>query len=318
MGLFSNSKKGCPVCGEATPRLFPTKVEGAPICKECSKKIFLPEGMLDSMTIDSFRQYMNYYENNNSLREGFTKTYDFYFPVGVSDVVLDTSKGLFRLKDDKNALVFQASCIKSFRIFEGNDLLFESQGNKLKCYESDVPDKVRGMHSVLEQFKARRQQYEFMKNMERREEEAARQRGETYQGRYISEPAFDGNEPFDNFRLEMVMDDPYWSIFIGEVYGPKFNRTHPSIDSFIRDYQNAAEKIHDLAANLMQFMCPGAGEIRSGSMAEGTAVIGQMQPETTSGGSDAIGEIKKYKELLDAGIITEEEFALKKRQLLGL
>jgi len=33
---------------------------------------------------------------------------------------------------------------------------------------------------------------------------------------------------------------------------------------------------------------------------------------------DAVAEIKKYKELLDAGIITEEEFSAKKRQLLGI
>ena len=33
---------------------------------------------------------------------------------------------------------------------------------------------------------------------------------------------------------------------------------------------------------------------------------------------DAVTEIKKYKELLDAGIITEEEFTTKKRQLMGI
>ena len=27
MGLFSNNKKPCPICGNATPRLLPTKVE---------------------------------------------------------------------------------------------------------------------------------------------------------------------------------------------------------------------------------------------------------------------------------------------------
>ena len=41
MGLFSNNKKPCPICGNATPRLLPTKVEGVPICKECDKKIDL-------------------------------------------------------------------------------------------------------------------------------------------------------------------------------------------------------------------------------------------------------------------------------------
>ena len=27
MGLFSNNKKLCPICGSPTPRLLPTKVE---------------------------------------------------------------------------------------------------------------------------------------------------------------------------------------------------------------------------------------------------------------------------------------------------
>ena len=33
---------------------------------------------------------------------------------------------------------------------------------------------------------------------------------------------------------------------------------------------------------------------------------------------DAVAEIKKYKELLDAGVITEAEFAAKKKQLMGI
>jgi len=34
--------------------------------------------------------------------------------------------------------------------------------------------------------------------------------------------------------------------------------------------------------------------------------------------SDSVDEIKKYKELLDSGIITQEEFDAKKKELLGL
>ena len=34
--------------------------------------------------------------------------------------------------------------------------------------------------------------------------------------------------------------------------------------------------------------------------------------------ADNIDAIKKYKELLDSGVITEEEFAAKKKQILGL
>ena len=34
--------------------------------------------------------------------------------------------------------------------------------------------------------------------------------------------------------------------------------------------------------------------------------------------ADAVAEIQKYKTLLDAGVLTEEEFTAKKRQLLGI
>ncbi len=34
--------------------------------------------------------------------------------------------------------------------------------------------------------------------------------------------------------------------------------------------------------------------------------------------ADAVNEIQRYKALLDAGVLTEEEFAAKKRQLLGI
>lgn len=33
MGLFSNNKKLCPLCGAPTPRLLSTKVEGMPCAK---------------------------------------------------------------------------------------------------------------------------------------------------------------------------------------------------------------------------------------------------------------------------------------------
>ena len=68
--------------------------------------------------------------------------------------------------------------------------------------------------------------------------------------------------------------------------------------------------------NLMQMMSPGAREVRgNANQAFGnTVVTNQAAPA----GGDTIEEIKKFKELLDAGIITEDEFAAKKRQLLGL
>lgn len=61
MGLFKNNKKLCPICGNPTPRIFATDVEGEAICKECSRKIDLPDGMLKQMSMEEFRQYIDFY-----------------------------------------------------------------------------------------------------------------------------------------------------------------------------------------------------------------------------------------------------------------
>ena len=50
---------------------------------------------------------------------------------------------------------------------------------------------------------------------------------------------------------------------------------------------------------------------RQGKQAE-TTVIKQEIPQSNA------DELKKYKELLDSGVISQEEFDAKKKQLLGL
>ena len=70
--------------------------------------------------------------------------------------------------------------------------------------------------------------------------------------------------------------------------------------------------LHTLARNLMQLIAPGAPETGAASAAQTAA------PAQTGGAPNAVEELKQYKSLLDAGVITEEEFAAKKRQLLGI
>ena len=112
------------------------------------------------------------------------------------------------------------------------------------------------------------------------------------------------------------MEHPYWSTYRGEIKAPTFSATKPDVGNYLCEYQNAVEKLHELAMNLMQMICPGAREVRgNANQAFGNTVVTN---QTAPAGGDAIEEIKKFKELLDAGIITEDEFAAKKRQLLGL
>lgn len=319
MGLFSSKKNLCPVCGEPTPKLLPTKVDGTPICKVCANKVELPDGKLNQMSVEAFVDYIAFYDNNKSLREIFQDTFSYNPGFMKAHIAVDVTNRLFRLRNANDALVFEASHLKEFRILEDTKVLFESGTNALVCNESDTVERINGMHASIEQFRMRRQQYEMMERMQKREEEAAKQRGEDYHSQYLDKPFFEGYEPFQNFYIELEFEHPYWDYYRGEIKGTKFSITNPELGTYLCEYQNQKEKLHELAMNLMQVMCPSAGEIHgaTGQVAQGDFVTRQA-PQTETTAVNAIEEIKKYKELLDAGIITEEEFTAKKHQLMGL
>ena len=77
MGLFSSKKNLCPVCGEPTPKLLPTKIDGTPICKVCANKCELPDGKLNQMSVEAFADYIAFFDNNQSLREIFQDTFSY-------------------------------------------------------------------------------------------------------------------------------------------------------------------------------------------------------------------------------------------------
>ena len=99
MGLFSNKKKLCPICGNPTPRLLPTKIEGEAICKECDAKVDLPAGAINSMSLTDFKQYLAAFEENQVLQQEFHETYRFNIGFWGCTVYVDEEHGLFRMKD---------------------------------------------------------------------------------------------------------------------------------------------------------------------------------------------------------------------------
>lgn len=312
MGLFANNKKLCPLCGNPTPRLLPLKVEDTPICKECERKIDLPSGAVNQMNMEQVKQYMEFYDQNEELRENFQGDYRFNFGFFDSTLVLDVAQRLFRLKDDDNALVMDPSNLKSFRILEDGKVLFEGDQNSLKWNQSDVYEKVNAMSSAITQFEMRVRDYEWQERMDQHRADQDKEEGKIYRSR----PTFDMPDPFKNFFVELTLNHPYWKSFRGKVGAPSFDNNYPSIDGYLSDYESKVDEMHVLAQNLMQIMNPSAPEIREGQgngNGNGQTVASQIIPPM--GGAD---EIKKFKELLDAGVITEEEFAAKKKQLLGI
>ncbi len=287
MGLFTNSKKTCPICNGSTPRFFAASIEGMPICKECSRKVDLPDGMLNTMTLADFRLYMDFYNENKRLRDIFTEQLRLVPGYAADNLLLDTANGLFRLKDEEMSLVFGASNLVSFHILEDNTPIFESVGDVLKCHKTDIPEHIRSLSALITQIAMQQQINEQMEQERQREMD-------------IELPI-----PLKSFYVELAIDHPYWKGFRGELKGPRFKRDNPSVDEYLQEYRRSIGNLHKIAASLMQMIHPGAREVYDGralSVSE----------------NDPIGEIKRYKDLMDAGAITTEEFAAKKRQILGI
>lgn len=310
MGLFVNKQKVCPVCNRPTPRIFPTKIEGMPICKECDSKIDLPEGMANQMSLESFRQYLDFYDQNQELRDIFMEAYRVDFTAFNSVIAMDTANRLFRLRGNDTSLVMKASDLKSFRILEDNVPLFEGEGDTLRCHSSDIPALVQDMKPQIVQFRMQQEMYRQLERMDR-EVEDRRKKGDKTQLSYdMSGPEFDAPVPFRYFYVELTLSHPYWDGFRGKIEAPKFNRHSPSVDTYLNDYQEKADKLYTLARDLMQLIHPGAREVRDADNAPAAA--------RTQTVGDLADKIQKYKDLMDSGIITEEEFTAKKRQILGI
>ena len=118
MGIFTNEKKGCPICGNATPRLFPTKVEGLPLCKECAAKINMESSMLKDLTINELWDHLDYRKANSETFGAFTDNETH----GMGNYVLhmDTDKRLFYIADGNpsNPALFKFEELVSFNLME--------------------------------------------------------------------------------------------------------------------------------------------------------------------------------------------------------
>ena len=144
-----------------------------------------------------------------------------------------------------------------------------------------------------------------MKEMERR---ARRDGNDDYIPSYCDDLA----EPFEKFVVEIQCEHPYWKTITADKDGPTFNDDNPSAQRYLTAYQEGVEIMRQMARALMAVAFPGAPELRAGAGAVPTA------PAAPAAAADVVAEIQRFKELVDLGVLTEEEFAAKKRQLLGI
>ena len=99
-----------------------------------------------------------------------------------------------------------------------------------------------------------------------------------------------------------------------EISAPVFSSQYPSVDDYLREYDDKVNELHELAAQLAHIMNPAAAERWEDEVQTAASAPAAAAPAA----ADPVAEIQKYKLLFDAGVITEEEFAAKKKQLLGI
>ena len=304
MGIFSK-KPPCAICGGKVEFFLPLKIEGEYVCNDCADKIDMPDDRRKALTMEGLREYLAFYEGNRSLKDRFLVSRQIQMGLFNSDEMLfDYEHRLFCMDEDLKKLVFEGKSVQSFTIREDNRVIFEGTPKGLQCNESNT---VARAEAMIPQANLVRLHNHIEEERERRE----RLNGDDNQSAApIYHSHYEFKEPFEKFYVDIYVEHPYYSVISYEMSGPQIISSDPDINEYLSEYDDEYATMKDLAEALMNVAFPGAGSGESGARV------------TVSGGSvqstDAVAEIKQYKELLDSGIITQEEFDAKKKQLMGI
>ncbi len=97
------------------------------------------------------------------------------------------------------------------------------------------------------------------------------------------------------------------------------DRDDPSTYNYRIKYDEEVNVLYELANALLAVVAPGAPVTQAATPAPAAAQPAAPAAAAPAAAAvDAVAEIQRFKTLLDAGIITEEEFTAKKRQLMGI
>ncbi|MGN0166886.1 MAG: SHOCT domain-containing protein [Acetatifactor sp.] len=309
MGLFSK-KTPCAICGGVVKGLMPWKIEGQYICNDCYGTVDLPDNAMNYMTLDGFRGYMAFRDENKQLRERFQVTQQVDFGWLDTKFMFDMTNRLLCMDKHLNKTIFEGRQIKSFSIKEDSVPLFEGSASGLRRYVSTVPDRAMALAPQINQMLAQQEMQQNMEYLIDRLDDGQRNNSTGTYRQNIDIP-----EPFKNFYVEIWFDHPYWEVISADMSGPEFDNDLPDVNSYLNNYNQSAMMMEQLARALMEIAFPGAPEQVINSSSSAAVSNGVSAPGIQV---DSVQEIQRFKNLLDQGIITEEEFTAKKRQLLGI
>lgn len=302
MGLFSK-KPPCPICGGKIPLLLPSKIEGEYICNNCYNKIDMGTEQENNLTMQDFREYLAFYDQNQILKDQFVISQRIDFGLWDTKIIFDYQNKLFCMSKNPDKTVFEGRQLKSFIIREDSMPLFEGSAAGIRRYTSTVTERVMAMAPQIAQFAASKR---MARTLDRLDD------GKVNNSATVQ--YFDIPEPFQTFNVELHFEHPYWTVLKCDMDGPRFDNNNPDVNNYLRFYQQNIEEMEKLAAALRTVAFPEAAE-QSGGF--GMGGMGPLHTNTAPL-ADAIEEIKKYKALMEDGVISQQEFDAKKKQLLGI
>lgn len=299
MGLFTK-KEPCAICGGKVKGLLPWKIEGQYVCDSCHGVVDVQKDKED-MTMEQFRQYRAFREENQALKDQFTISQKVDFGAFDTKLVFDFDHRLFCMDQHLGKTVFRGGEIKSFVIQEDGAPIFEGGPQGLVRYESIVPERLTMMAPQLNQILMQKQ-LEDQLNVGRDPDHRPAPR------------FYDIPEPFKKFQVSIYVDHPYWSLLECDRSGPTFDNDYPDVNDYMNRYQEGYWLMENLAQCLMTVAFPDAP-------AEGAQQGAQQETQPAAAAApaqDAVSQLKQYKQLLDDGVITQADFDAKKKQLMGI
>ena len=300
MGLFSK-KPPCPICGGKIPLILPAKIEGEYICNSCYGKLDMDNDKERGLTMQAFREYLAFHDQNQRLKDLFAIDQRIDFGLWDTKIIFDFRNKLFCMSKYPDKTVFEGKQLKSFTIKEDNALLIEGSAAGIRRYASAVPERAMAMAPQISQYMMNRQMARALDKLDDGKANGSAP------AQYFNVP-----EPFRAFNVELHFDHPYWTVIKCDMGGPQFDNTHPDVNSYLRSYQQSIEELEKMVASFKTVAFPDAPEQSSGP-GSAQSVLSTIAPPV-----DAIEEIKKYKSLMEEGIISQQEFDAKKKQLLGI
>lgn len=282
MGLFKNDKKPCPICGSATPRILSTKIEDEPICKACAERISMEPDLKNRLTLDGLREHFAYLDENAKLLNSFNESKTIDLGMFSDEFIFDEEQGLFYVKNMFSNMVFRFSEVTGFSIKEDEFAIFKGDAKGFTSSVSPVANQVASIANSVN----------FSRALD------------ALDGKIDNDIRTEA--PFDDFNIEITLKNPYWHRLEVTVGAPSLGNP-PDAYEYLSEYNEEIALLNDLA-NTLASNCFSASPISQSHDLSSASLDFE----------DPVEEIKKYKELLDSGIITAEEFNAKKKQIMGI